>query len=276
MVRNLLNDGHDVTIATRGMTEDEYGDKVSRIKIDIYDKASVEAALSGKKYDVVIDKIGYGASDVNNVLSNVECEKFIHMSTAGVYRLDHYLISEEEFDPRAINIRWGTRGDFEYDELKKMAEAVLAQKYDYLEWSVVRSPYVLGRDDYTNRLFFYVEKIINGYEIKIDNLDSSISVANGDELGNFMAKLAIKKAIGEVNSCAEGTIKIRDIIEYIESKSGKIARISEDGINAPYNGMGSYSLCLDKARENNYLFSNVDEWIYDLLDYYLWKAKTQR
>ena len=60
MVEKLLQIGHDVTIATRGITNDRFGKSVKRIKLDIYDSDSVKLALSGKSYDVVIDKMGYG------------------------------------------------------------------------------------------------------------------------------------------------------------------------------------------------------------------------
>ncbi|CAN7742153.1 NAD-dependent epimerase/dehydratase family protein [Paenibacillus sp. LjRoot56] len=33
LVRLLLGDGHDVTIATRGQTPDDFGDAVTRIKV---------------------------------------------------------------------------------------------------------------------------------------------------------------------------------------------------------------------------------------------------
>lgn len=34
LVRNLIERGHNVTIATRGLTQDSYGDLVTRIIID--------------------------------------------------------------------------------------------------------------------------------------------------------------------------------------------------------------------------------------------------
>lgn len=34
LVKNLIERGNDVTVGTRGVTEDEFGDKVNRIKID--------------------------------------------------------------------------------------------------------------------------------------------------------------------------------------------------------------------------------------------------
>ncbi|MBQ7839905.1 MAG: NAD-dependent epimerase/dehydratase family protein [Lachnospiraceae bacterium] len=47
MVNELLEKGHDVTIATRGKSPDGFGDRVKRIFLDRTDEASVKAALSG-------------------------------------------------------------------------------------------------------------------------------------------------------------------------------------------------------------------------------------
>ena len=57
MVKELLEKGHDVTIATRGIPSDEYGDKVNKIILERKNEESVKEALSGTHYDVVIDKL---------------------------------------------------------------------------------------------------------------------------------------------------------------------------------------------------------------------------
>lgn len=59
MVNKLLEQGHEVTIATRGKTPDSYGDKVERITIQRTNEESMREALQGKHFDVVIDKIAY-------------------------------------------------------------------------------------------------------------------------------------------------------------------------------------------------------------------------
>ncbi|HAH19042.1 MAG TPA: NAD-dependent epimerase, partial [Eubacterium sp.] len=59
MVDDLLKKGHEVTIATRGMAKDKYGDKVNRIIFDRCNADSIKTQLSNKHFDVVIDKIAY-------------------------------------------------------------------------------------------------------------------------------------------------------------------------------------------------------------------------
>ena len=57
MVNKLLEQGHRLTIATRGKTRDSFGDKVERIIIERTNEESMRKALQGKHFDVVIDKI---------------------------------------------------------------------------------------------------------------------------------------------------------------------------------------------------------------------------
>lgn len=266
MVEKLLQIGHDVTIATRGITNDRFGKSVKRIKLDIYDSDSVKLALSGKSYDVVIDKMGYGSSDIANILDNVECGRFIHMSTAGVYRLDHYNIREEEFNPESIPLVWYTRGERDYDTLKRLAEAAIVQKYADISSVMIRSPFVLGENDYTNRLCFYLEHIKSQKPMYIDNINNQFCVANADELGEFMANLVDSDIEGPVNFCANGLISIRDIVSYGERLIGKQAVISADGDVAPYNGTLSNSLDVARAEEAHGLIGNVKDWIFNVIE----------
>lgn len=271
MVEKLLSDGWDVTVATRGQTKDSFGKKIDRIKLDIYNPDSVSSTLYRKEYDVVIDKMGYGASDMKSITNNVSCKKLIHMSTAGVYEsFDHFSIAENEFDPEKIAIRYGTRGDFEYHELKRMSEAYLAQNCKDLQWISVRCPYVLGAQDYTLRLFFYVEHVYYRKAMHIDDLDEQICFANAVETGEFIASLANKHVKGPINCCSKGVISIRDIISRIERRVGKKAIISKYGDEAPFNGQKANSLSLEKAESLGFVFSDVYEWIDDLLLFYIW------
>lgn len=265
-VNKLLELGYDVTLATRGRTVDSFGKFVNRIKLDIYDSASVKAALKGKTYDVVIDKMGYGSSDIANILDNVECQRFIHMSTAGVYQLDHYNIKEEEFNPLNVSLEWYSRGELEYDSLKRLAEAAIMQKYPYVSSIMVRSPFVLGENDYTNRLNFYIEHVKKQKAMYIDNIDQNFCVARAQELGEFMADIIMSDLEGPVNYCSNGLLSVRDIISYVEKLLGTKAVISDSGDQAPYNGTVHNSLDVSKAEKICGSISNVNTWIFDLIE----------
>lgn len=84
--------------------------------------------------------------------------------------------------------------------------------------------------------------------MNIDNVDCQMSFIRSDEAGKFIAFLVDKNVKGAVNGSSDGTISIREVLDYVEKKTGKKAVLSEDGENAPYNGEPEYSINTDKAR----------------------------
>ena len=164
---------------------------------------------------------------------------------------------------------WCDRSDFPYDEIKRQAEYALWQKYSDMNFLAVRYPVVLGEDDYTNRLKFYVDHVVNQKPMNIDNLDYQMSYIRSGEAGRFMAYLADKDMKGAVNGASQGTISLREILEYVEKKTGKKALLAEDGDAAPYNGDPEFSINTDKAKSLGFEFSDIHDWIYELVDFYL-------
>lgn len=273
MVNELLEKGHDVTIATRGNASDEFGDKVKRIIMERTNEASVKEALRGTHYDVVIDKIAYCSNDIKYVMEAVDCDKYIHMSSTSVYEPKHINTTESDFDGYSKELIWCDRGAFPYEQIKRQAEYALWQKYSDRNWIAVRYPFAIGKDDYTKRLLFYVEHVMKSIPMNIDNPDAQMGFIRSDEAGKFMAFLIDKDFRGAINGCAKGTISLREIITYVEEKTGTKAILDENGDAAPYNGEPEYSINTDKADALGFEFSTLQDWIYELLDYYVQLVK---
>lgn len=269
MVEELLKNGHEVTIATRGLAEDPYGDRVKRIIVERTSEESMKSVLKGMHFDVVIDKIGYCSNDVKYAMEAVSFDRYIHMSTTAVYQPKHMNTVETEFDGKAEEVIWCDRIAFPYDEVKRQAEKSLWQKYSDRKWIAVRYPFVIGKDDYTERLKFYVEHTMKSIPMNIDNLDCQMGFIGSEEAGKFMAYLVDKDMEGAINGCSEGTISLKEIIEYVEKKTGSKAIIDKDGEDAPYNGEPEYSINTEKAKAAGFRFSKLRDWIYELLDYYI-------
>lgn len=84
-----MEKGHEITIATRGKTLDDFGNRVKRIVFERKNEESVKNLLCGVKYYVVIDKIAYCSNDIKYVLEHVDCNKYIYMSSTSVYNPKH-------------------------------------------------------------------------------------------------------------------------------------------------------------------------------------------
>lgn len=236
MINELLAKGHNVTIATKGKVSDEYGDRVKRITIERTNETSMKNALSGRHYDVVIDKIAYCSNDIKYAMEAVDCDKYIHMSSTSVYEPKHTNTMESDFNGVSKKLVWCDRMAFPYEEIKRQAERALWQEYSDRNWIAVRYPFAIGKDDYTKRLLYYVEHTIKSIPMNIDNLDCQMGYIRSDEAGKFMAFLVDKDVRGAINGSSKGTISIREIIEYVEKKTGTKAVIDKTGEDAPYNG----------------------------------------
>ena len=275
-IRELLAQGYEVTIATRGRTKDEFGDRIERLIVERTDKESMAAALGGRHFDVVIDKLAYASEDVRIAMEVLDCDRYIQMSSTAVYEPKRIDTKESDFDALGKPLVWCDRKAFAYAEIKRQAECALWQKYTDKNFVAVRYPFVIGEDDYTLRLKFYVEHVMYGKAMFVDNIDCQMGYIRSDEAGRFMAFLVDKEFTGAVNGCAAGTISLREIIEYVEQKTGTKAVLCEDGEPAPYNGEPAYSINTEKATELGFEFSELKDWIYELVDYYIEQLKEEK
>ena len=193
LVSALLANKHDVTIATRGATPDNFGDSVKRVMVERTDSISMKTVLSKNHYDVIFDSLAYCSNDIKNVLDFAKCEKYIFISTTAVYD-KHIDSKEEDFNPLLKPLIWCGRTDFQYEEIKRQAECAAVQEYPHIKHIAVRYPFVIGADDYTKRLYFYVAHIINEKPMFIDNFKSQMSFVRSDEAGLFLEFLVFNRA----------------------------------------------------------------------------------
>ena len=266
MIEKLLEEGHDVTVATRGNLKNPFADRTEYITLDRTDSESVRQAVGGRYFDVIIDKVAYSSNDVRALLENVRCKKYIQMSTCSVYTECREGIKESEFEPKTYELRWQGRTD-DYTESKRQAERAAYEFMNESDCIFVRYPIVLGIHDYTNRLRFYVEHVMRGCPMYVDDMDYGMSFIHEKEAGEFMAYLVSADVSGAFNGCSYGFISPGEIIRYIESETGKKAVLSENGDPSPFNGLVSNeSFDTERALSAGYRFSNLRDWIFELMD----------
>ncbi|MCR5702150.1 MAG: NAD-dependent epimerase/dehydratase family protein [Lachnospiraceae bacterium] len=266
MVEKLLSDGHDVTIATRGLSANPFEKSTKQIVMDRSDYESVNAALSGKSYDVIIDKIAYSSNDVKRLLENVCCKKYIQMSSCAVYFDNKENISEEEFDSRKYPLVWMDRND-DYAEGKRQAERATFEYMDESDCIFVRYPVVMGPNDYTKRLEFYVEHIKHEMPMYVDNLNYGMEFIHEIEAGRFIAHLVNQDIRGAINGSSNGMITAKEIIEIAENAIKKKAVLDRAGDISPYNGTtANLSYDTTKAIQSGFVFSNINDWISELIN----------
>ncbi len=273
LVTHLLNAGFNVTIATRGLTEDDFGDKVQRIKIDRGNRESL-LPLAEQKWDLVYDQSCYSpqeALDITEVLAS-KVGRLIFTSTSAVYEGGRDL-REEQFDPYHFEIgelydRSHYKGVVGYQQAKRQAEAVYFQKADF-PVVAVRPTYVVGEDDFSKRLKFYVEKVKHEEEMYIPKLDNVLDFITSDDAGHFLYWLGSSDFVGPINAGSKDDITFQAFIEMIENIVGKKAILTDNQEAAtPYVLFTHFSENMEKAEQLGYKFPTVSEILPKLIKYY--------
>lgn len=274
LVEALLQAGHDVTIATRGVTEDPFGSVVKRLIVDREDEKQLAERLEDKSYDIVYDNLCY-SSNAAKIICEVlqgKTKKYIMTSSMAVYEPAIGLL-EENFNPYEYAITYGDRNDFNYSEGKRLAEAVLLQQATF-PVVAVRFPVVIGENDYTKRLQFYVEHIVRQEPVAVNDLDGELSFIHEKEAGEFLAWCGMKDIEGPIHACSNGVVSTREVIHFIEENMGIKALVQEVGDNvAPYNEVINCTLHNGKASELGFRFRELKIEIEKVLRYYMHAMK---
>ncbi|MCH7323706.1 NAD-dependent epimerase/dehydratase family protein [Solibacillus sp. MA9] len=270
LVENLLEEQHDVTIVTRGMSENPFGKNVTHIKVDRKDVASFKEALANKQFDVVYDNICYSPNEAKQLceIFNGSIKKLVFTSTLSTYEANGTAHAEEDFNPYDYEICMGDTQEFTYGEGKRLAEAVFYKEAKF-PVVAVRFPIVMGEDDYTRRLHFHVERILNDEPIGFANMDAEMSFIQATEAAKFLAWVGMNDVEGPINATANGIISLRDLISLIEDKTNKRAKIAllgTDEIRSPYAIPTSWYMKNDKATSLGFTFSNLQDWLPGLVE----------
>ncbi len=87
LVDYLINQGDNVTILNRGLSEAKLPAEVKRLSADRDDRNQVEKALKGKSFDVVYDISGYTPNVVEDILNilNGQIGHYVFCSSTSVY-----------------------------------------------------------------------------------------------------------------------------------------------------------------------------------------------
>ena len=272
LIKELIINGHDITILTRGNAKDQFGDDIKRIQVDKRDENALNKVLDGKEYDVVYDTICYSSKDADRMCRVLKgkTKKYIVVSSVSVYDKG-YNLKETDFNPNKYNIIMGEREEFSYGEGKRLMEATLYKNADFKVISV-RFPVVIGKDDYTKRLLTYVNRIKNRQVISSTKLDEKMNLITQSEAGIFLAWLLNKDINAPVNASCIGEISLRDIVKIIEKEyhiEGIINENEDNSESSPYNDYLGLTIDIMNIMElGAYRFKDIKDELTEIVKYY--------
>lgn len=268
LVQKLIDKKYDVTVASRGKTEDPFGSKVSRITVDRADPEALRGALKAQSWDVVYDQIGFNSNDAEGLINALDGRsgRLIFTSTLSVCDLGANL-KEETFDPLSAVIRFGRPDEFTYQEGKRLAEAYYLQKAN-LPVTCVRIPIVLGLDDYTKRLHLHIERVKAQQPIFFPSLSSKMSFISSSDAADFLSWLGERDVLGAIHASSPEAISMGDLMKEIEQAVGKKAVYADkEGkeTHSPFGVPSDWYMNTSKANELGYHFSSLNAWLPNLI-----------
>lgn len=295
-VRELLKDGHEVTVLTRGHSELAIinREEVNFIIGDRNDKALLHKIAAENQYDILIDMIAYLPSEsemIVDVFSN-KISRLIHMSTVSVY-----MVSEEPKNPITEDqdklplMKYWDRNPFgmQYGIDKRKCEDILwrAQKNQKVDVTIVRAPYVCGVHDPMRRDHFWIERIMDeqpllipgsgdyaSQHVFVEDLARAFAAMVKNDLSIGKAYNIASEEIYSLNDYLDSLTKLLDKnperinvdLEIFEQLSFSTSR---DGHAFPYNTYKTAIFNLDLAKsELNFKSTPFDLWMPDVIDYY--------
>ena len=290
LVRELLSQGHEVTLFNRGQTPDDFGSAVERIHGDRNEPHEFRARLKGLEFEVVVDMISYRGEDSRqavNIFSG-RVGHFIHISTAAVYIVTRDFpcpLRESDFDRAILPQPVSHDGLWLYGTNKRDCELVLREAYESRGFPVTifRLPVVIGERDYTLRAYSYFLRLTDGGPLLLPDagLNVSTHVYQGDVVKTVVGNLMNAKALGQAyNLAMEEILSLRAFVQEAARIIGKKAalidipsRFLEElpcGTSiSPFSGRRPLVLAVDKARQDlNFRATPLAVWLKKTIEWF--------
>lgn len=216
LVHLLIDDGYDVTVATRGQTADDFGDEVKRVRIDRTDYESMQRAFAGESYDVVYDQICFNPIEAKiavDVFGN-RIGRYIFTSSMAVYGHKDEETTEKDFQPKTYQYDLNAT-EYNYAEGKRQAEAYFFQHAPF-PVVAVRVAMVVSGDDYTGRVDYYVSHVAQGESIGVFETEHPITYVTAWDVAEFLRFLGTKADYsGPINAGNTGYLSIQEFSREI-------------------------------------------------------------
>lgn len=216
-VAQLLADGAHVTLLSRGIDANPFGNAVQEIIVDRCDEARVAELVSGQRWDAVLDQSCYEAKAAEVAAKHLvpRTDHYIFASSVVVYE-DGFGLQESDFSPNTWNPA-GCSLPPSYADMKRISEFHLMQSAPE-KVTCLRFPIVLGDDDYTGRLEAHIAAILEGRPLLVKDPKIRVSFARSEDAANALV-FALRKAVprGPLNIASPDPMTLAEIYGLIHA-----------------------------------------------------------
>lgn len=214
-VAQLLADGAQVTLLSRGIDANPFGSAVQEIRVDRCDEARVAALVSGHHWDAVLDQSCYEVKAAEVAAKHLlpRTDHYVFASSVVVYE-DGLGLQESDFSPATWNPA-ACPSPPGYADMKRISESRLMRSAPE-KVTFLRFPIVLGEDDYTGRLESHIAAILKGRPLAVKNPKILVSFVRSEDAANASV-FALRQAVprGPLNIASRDPISLADLYELI-------------------------------------------------------------
>ena len=284
LVQRLLQAGHRVTIATRGLAPDPFGSRIERIRVDRRNESAMRAAFANAPgYDVVYDQMCYSPLDaaISARVFAGKVKRYIMASTIDVYRP---LLGTQDapFAESAVKVLAqpiDTRYPWHDPSLANQSYVMgklQAEAYFYRDGSLpvvtARIGHVLaGAEDFTGRLAHYVELVRQHAPLRYSNAAAASSFMSAQTIADFMLWAGAQDFTGPVNAACDGALSAFDLYHRVGMaldepvKALPSPQAEHPGVLSPFDFPAPLMLDTSRAAQLGYRFGHSDEWLDTLI-----------
>ncbi|MFL6697535.1 MAG: NAD-dependent epimerase/dehydratase family protein [Vitreoscilla sp.] len=280
LVQRLLDAGEHVTLATRGQTRDDFGDRVRRIAVDRRDARALRNATRGLDFDVVFDQVCYTPLDARTAadLFAGRAGRYVMASTIEVYRplvgiesgpFKEGALALTDKDALDGDSRWRDPAWAEprYGEGKRRAEAVF-ERDGRLAFVAVRIGHVLGGpEDFTGRLAAHVQAARAGRPLaQADSVRGASSFISPEDISLLLQWTAVQEFIGPVNAASQGGLDAAALHRRVLQALSLPAPAAAAGeFASPFDYPAPFEMDMSRASALGHRFRPVDAWLPDTI-----------
>ena len=233
LATECLRAGDQVTLLNRGNIPDNLIGRPQRLKVDRSDLDAMSNALKGKTWDIVFDPVCCDARHAKEAvkLFRGSVGRYVYTSSISVYGDGSEL---KEGNLMAKDYQGDTATTADYGLAKLEAEGIFAREMPNNSVSV-RLGMVVGEDDYTGRLKWHIDHVLNNKAMKFTNKECRLSFIHSEQAGAAIHWIGKSTALEAVNCAAPDGLALADFIRMVEQAVKRKAVITTLGDESPYN-----------------------------------------
>ncbi len=291
LTKALLREGIQVTLFNRGITPDDFGNKVERVTGDRKNYKYFHETFRDAQFDAVVDLIGYDLEDIEVAEKTFRDRigQYIFISSGQVYLItenDHFPATEEDYFNKLIPCPPGEEADYNYGLKKRQIEDFLEQVHRSRKFPSVRfrCPIIHGSHDYTLRLYSYLLRISDGNPVIFPEAGDKIirHIYVQDVVNTIFSVLQVESTRGKVFNLAQEDVltltELLNLCAQIMNSSVEILEIPEKNLLeynipldiSPFSGRWVSYLDPTFAREEiGFQSTPLSEWLPNVISYFM-------